>query len=271
MRHVGGWYTIHHLLRHHGAKGGHKLVKHFLPVSKLSTELSDLLLHVRINGGPIACSLREGCHAVLRLRDHTEQIIPPLVELGRRHHSLLNIRLLVPRYHTLIGTRWTDGLCGGMGGTMHLILRRLHGCRSKHLHGGWLIRRMLGTKTWLLETSDFLLTEHFQLAGNAGIVHRCLHHRVHVERCLHLLLGIHGHVREIGRHEGLRLIGLRIVENWARGIHTLRVKAEGLLDLLNNGLTLAMRESLPSSEFLHLNKENVSIDVITRKAILRKT
>lgn len=83
-----------------------------------------------------------------------------------------------------------------------------------------------------------------------------MHHGVHVKRCLHLLLGIHGHVGEIGRHEGLRLVTLRIVEN--RGVHALCVKPKRLLDLLNNGLTLTMGESLPSREFLHLNKENVS-------------
>ena len=83
-----------------------------------------------------------------------------------------------------------------------------------------------------------------------------MYHRVHVKRCLHLLLGIHGHVGEIGRDEGRRLATLGIVENGV--VHALRVKPKGLLDLLNNGLTLTMRESLPSREILHLNKKEVS-------------
>lgn len=115
------------------------------------------------------------------------------------------------------------------------------------------------------------MIEHFDLTGNAGIGHRCLYHGVHVELCLHLLLGIHGHVGEIRRYEGLRLVGLRIVKNWARGVQTLRIEPEGLLDLLNNGWTLAMRESLPSSEFLHLNKEDVSINAIARNPVHRET
>jgi hypothetical protein len=251
-----GWYTIHHLLRHDGTKSGYKLGIHVLPATKLCTKLTDLLLHGRINGIGIACTLRKSRHAGLRLRDQTEQINLPLLELGQRQHSLLSSRLLVPRYHPLIGTRWTNGLCSRTGRTVHLVLRRLHGWGSKHVHGSRLIRHMLGAETRLLETRKFLLIEHFELAGNVGIVHRWMHHRVHVERRrLHLLLGIHRHIGEVGRYEGLGLVRLRIVENSARMVHALSVKPKGLLKLLNKGLTLTMRESLPSGEFLHLNKE----------------
>lgn len=268
MRHVR-WYTVRHLLSHHGAISGYEFVIHFLPVSMLGAELTELLLYVGINGSRIAYTLHERRDVVLRLRYQGEKIILPFLELGLRYHSLLNVRLLVPRYHPLIGARWAYGWCSRMGGTVHLILRRLHGWGSKHVHGGWLIRRMLGAKARLLEANHFLLTEHFELAGNAGIVHRCMHHGVHIERCLHLLLGIHRHIREIGRYEGLGLVRLRIVENRARLVHALSVKPKGLLKLLNKRLTLSMGESLPSREFLHLNEKNVSIDVITRKSVLR--
>ena len=137
------WYTIHHLLSHHSAKSGYKFGIHILPVSKLRTKLIELLLQVRINGTSIACVLHKSRHVVLRLRDQAEEIISPFLELGRRHHSLLSRRLL----HPLIGTRWTNDLRSRMGRTVHLILRRLHGWGSKHVHGSWSIRRMLGAET----------------------------------------------------------------------------------------------------------------------------
>lgn len=127
---------------------------------------------------------------------------------------------------------------------------------------------MLGVKAGLLDTGHILWVKRFELAGNAGVAHRWMHHGIHVVR-LHLLLGVHRHVGKIRRYEGLVLVRLRIVENRARGVHPLSVKPKRLLDLLNSGLTLTMRDNLPSREFLHLNKKNISMNVIARTLILR--
>lgn len=126
MSHVRKCYSIRHLLSQYGAVSGYKLGTHILAGGKLATELTDLLLRVNIKGARVARILHDRRQVVLRLRDQTEQIAPPLLELSRRHHSLLSGRL-VPRYHPLISAGYSYGLCGRMGRAMHLILNRLHG------------------------------------------------------------------------------------------------------------------------------------------------